>query len=160
MVKMLLFESQIIPSSFLKVDIGQLFGILKTNSLIHNFQKLITKLFIMLHRVSFKNMKKPVLRKTIKVPYGPGGMIYSGYNHLQEATVDGEKYLTAFYGTQTDHPSHTPEHYVDFNVKIQLEPELLIKNNYGFKSRELVKILKIVEQHYEYIKQKWNETFN
>jgi len=52
------------------------------------------------------------LRKTFKVPYGPGGMMFSGYNHLQEATVGGDKYLTAFYGAQTDFPSHTPEYYV------------------------------------------------
>ena len=39
------------------------------------------------------------------------------------------------------------------------EPELLIKDNYGFKSQELTKILKIVEQHYGYIKQRWDETF-
>ena len=56
------------------------------------------------------------LRNTFKIPYGHGGMIYSGYNHLQEATVDGKKYLTAFYGAQTDYPSHTPQYYENFNV--------------------------------------------
>lgn len=56
------------------------------------------------------------LRKTFKVPYGSGGMMFSGYNHLQEATVDGEKHLTAFYGAQTDFPSHTPQYYENFNV--------------------------------------------
>src|SRR5690606_21460590 len=56
------------------------------------------------------------LRKTFKVPYSHGGMMFSGFNHLQEATVDGEKYLTAFYGAQTDFPSHTPEYYEHFNV--------------------------------------------
>lgn len=45
-------------------------------------------------------------------------------------------------------------------AKIHLEPELLIKDNYGFKSQELAKILKIIEQEYEYIKQKWDETYN
>jgi len=56
------------------------------------------------------------LRESFVIPYGHGGMVYSGYNHLQEATVDGEKFLTAFYGTQTDFPSHVLEYYKNFNV--------------------------------------------
>ena len=45
-------------------------------------------------------------------------------------------------------------------AKVHLEPELLIKDNYGFKSQELKQILTIVDQHYEYIKQRWHETFD
>lgn len=45
-------------------------------------------------------------------------------------------------------------------AKVHLEPELSIKDNYGFKSQELRHILTIIDQNYDYIKQQWDETFN
>lgn len=56
------------------------------------------------------------LKETFKIPYGLKGMIYSGYNHLQEASIGGEKYLTSFVAAQTDYPNTIPEYYEDFNV--------------------------------------------
>ena len=65
------------------------------------------------------------------------------------------------YIYSNDHP---PVHVHVFKggseAKVHLEPELMIKDNYGFKSQGLAKILKTIEQHYEYIKQKWDETYN
>lgn len=43
-------------------------------------------------------------------------------------------------------------------AKVHLEPHLLIKDNYGFKSQELRQILVIIDEHYDDIKQKWHET--
>ncbi len=45
-------------------------------------------------------------------------------------------------------------------AKVHLEPELSIKDNYGFKSQELRQILAIIDQHHDTIKQQWDETFN
>ncbi len=43
-------------------------------------------------------------------------------------------------------------------TKIILEPEIFIQSNYGFKSKELKRILEIIVEYYEFILNKWNET--
>lgn len=43
---------------------------------------------------------------------------------------------------------------------MHLEPEILIKYNSGFKSKELRNILLIIEINFDYIKQRWHEPFN
>ncbi len=42
-------------------------------------------------------------------------------------------------------------------TKIVLRPELLVKDNYGFKSQELRQILSIVIEYDEFIVDKWHE---
>jgi hypothetical protein len=72
-----------------------------------------------------------------------------------------EKNGFRFYIYSNDHPPvHVHVVKGDSEAKIHLEPELMIKYNYGFKSNELRKILTIIDGNYEYIKMKWDETFN
>jgi hypothetical protein len=72
-----------------------------------------------------------------------------------------EKNGFRFYIYSNDHPPvHVHVVKGDSEAKIRLEPELMIKYNYGFKSNELRKILTIIDGNYEYIKMKWDETFN
>jgi len=42
-------------------------------------------------------------------------------------------------------------------TKVILLPEILIKDNYGFKSKQLRQIIVSIEEHYELIIEKWNE---
>lgn len=66
-----------------------------------------------------------------------------------------------FYIYSNDHPPvHVHVLKGGSEAKVHLEPELLVKDNYGFKSQELRQILVLVDRHYNYIKQQWNETFN
>ena len=65
------------------------------------------------------------------------------------------------YIYSNDHPPvHVHVLKGDSEAKVHLEPELSIKDNYGFKSQELRQILTIIDQHYDAIKQQWDETFN
>ena len=48
----------------------------------------------------------------------------------------------------------------DTEAKMHLEPEILIKYNFGFKSKELRNILLTIEINFDYIKQRWHEPFN
>lgn len=63
--------------------------------------------------------------KTLKFPFPASGMMYLGFNHLQEATIDGINYLTAFNGVQNDFPANQPGYYQHFNVldHVNLETE-------------------------------------
>jgi hypothetical protein len=66
-----------------------------------------------------------------------------------------------FYFYSNDHlPIHVHVLKGNAEAKIHLEPEILIKYNFGFKSNELRNILLIVENNIDQIKLKWHETFN
>jgi hypothetical protein len=66
-----------------------------------------------------------------------------------------------FYIYSNDHPPiHVHVLKADSEAKIILEPDILIKSNYGFKLNELRKILALVDENYDLIKMKWYETFN
>lgn len=65
-----------------------------------------------------------------------------------------------FYIYSNDHlPIHIHVLKGYAEAKIQFEPGILIKYNYGFNSNELRNILLIVENNIDQIKLKWHETF-
>lgn len=43
-------------------------------------------------------------------------------------------------------------------AKVILVPEILIQDNYGFKTRELRDVIRIIIDNYEFILEKWHET--
>lgn len=45
-------------------------------------------------------------------------------------------------------------------AKVELIPEIELVINVGFKVREIKEILNIVTEHYDYLIQRWYETFN
>lgn len=64
-----------------------------------------------------------------------------------------------FYIYTNDHlPEHVHVVKSGHEVKVVLVPELTITANYGFKSKELRKVIEIIIDHYEFIIEKWHET--
>jgi len=63
-----------------------------------------------------------------------------------------------FYIYTDDHlPVHVHVWKGGSETKVILLPEILIKDNYGFKSKQLRQIIVSIEEHYELIIEKWNE---
>ena len=66
-----------------------------------------------------------------------------------------------FYFFSDEHlPIHIHVKKGGANAKITLVPEIELDRNHGFKPGELKKIFKIVEENYDFMVNKWNETFN
>lgn len=63
------------------------------------------------------------LQKSLKLPAPPKGMIYMGFNHLQEAVLEGSKHLTLFNAARTDYPPEQPEYYQYFNLMEYVDPK-------------------------------------
>lgn len=63
-------------------------------------------------------------QQSLKIPSSPKGMVYLGFNHLQEAEINGAKYLTVFNGVRTDFPATQPEYYQQFNVMDYVNPDV------------------------------------
>lgn len=63
-------------------------------------------------------------KQSLKIPSFPIGMVYLGFNHLQEAEINGAKYLTVFNGARTDFSADQPEYYQQFNVMDYVNPNV------------------------------------
>lgn len=63
-------------------------------------------------------------QQSLRIPSSPKGMVYLGFNHLQEAEINGAKYLTVFNGVRTDFPANQPEYYQQFNVMDYVNPNI------------------------------------
>ena len=63
-----------------------------------------------------------------------------------------------FYLYTDDHlPIHVHVWKGGSEAKVVLVPETMIKDNYGFKSKELRQIVGVIEEHHEFILEKWHE---
>jgi len=63
-----------------------------------------------------------------------------------------------FYIYTDDHlPVHVHVWKGGSEAKIVLIPEILIKDNYGFKAKELRQVIHIIEEYYMLLIDKWNE---
>ena len=63
-----------------------------------------------------------------------------------------------FYIYLNDHlPVHVHVWKGGGECKVLLEPEIIIQDNYDFKSQELKSILRIIAEHYTFIIEKWHE---
>ncbi|MBV6645924.1 MAG: DUF4160 domain-containing protein [Cyclobacteriaceae bacterium] len=66
-----------------------------------------------------------------------------------------------FFFYSNEHlPIHIHVKKAEAAAKLVLEPEILLEKNYGFKPAEVSKIVEIVVEHYEYLIEKWHETFD
>ena len=71
--------------------------------------------------------------------------------------VDGFK----IYIYTDDHiPPHVHVWKGGCEAKILLAQELILKDNYGFKAKELKRILQIIDENFTLIIDKWNEIHN
>ncbi|MEM9338033.1 MAG: DUF4160 domain-containing protein [Bacteroidota bacterium] len=63
-----------------------------------------------------------------------------------------------FYIYTDDHvPVHVHVWKSGSEAKVIVVPEIMLKDNYGFKSKELRQIIDVLEEHYEFIIEKWHE---
>ena len=66
-----------------------------------------------------------------------------------------------FFFYMNEHlPIHVHVQKGGAKAKIKLKPLIHLDKNQGFKPSELNKILEIVVENYEYLIEKWNETFD
>ncbi|MHB2156494.1 DUF4160 domain-containing protein [Calditrichota bacterium GD2] len=68
-------------------------------------------------------------------------------------------YRFFFYSSDGNEPVHVHVERENKIIKIWLDP-VRVCNNFGFNRSELYKILKLVEQHEEKIKEAWHEFFD
>ncbi|EHO41030.1 hypothetical protein Calab_1409 [Caldithrix abyssi DSM 13497] len=68
-------------------------------------------------------------------------------------------YRFFFYSSDGNEPVHVHVERENKITKIWLDP-VRVCNNFGFNRSELYKILKLVEQHEEKIKEAWHEFFD
>ena len=69
-------------------------------------------------------------------------------------------YRFYFYAGDENEPAHVHVEKGDGNAKIWLEPVLDAKYFHSFKNQEKKDIMKIVEENYELLKSKWNDTLH
>jgi hypothetical protein len=66
-----------------------------------------------------------------------------------------------FYFYMNEHlPRHIHVSKGGGEARIILEPEIEIDSVYDFKANEVRQILKIINENYEFLIDKWNETFD
>ena len=66
-----------------------------------------------------------------------------------------------FFFYSNEHlPKHVHIKKGGSKAKLVLEPEVIIDKNHGFKLQEIREIVEIALEHYDYIIEKWNETFS
>lgn len=66
-----------------------------------------------------------------------------------------------FYWFSNEHgPVHIHVSKGGAEARIILKPSIEIDNNYNFKPKELKQILAIIQENYQLIIDKWNETFD
>ena len=64
-----------------------------------------------------------------------------------------------FYIYTDDHlPIHVHVWKGGSEAKVIMVPEIMLKDNYGFKSNELRQLIGVLEDNYEFIIEKWHET--
>lgn len=71
-------------------------------------------------------------------------------------TVEG--YAFRFHSREEER-IHVHVMKAECEVKIWLEPEIEVAENYGFSSKELSSIKLIVKKHYEEIRNEWKNYF-
>lgn len=73
-------------------------------------------------------------------------------------TVDGFRFH--FYASDKDEPPHIHVSKGEGYAKVWLEPNVEAQYFYEYKSREKKQIMKIIEDHEDFLKQEWNDFFN
>jgi hypothetical protein len=65
-----------------------------------------------------------------------------------------EGYKFAIY--PNDHePKHVHVRKAEYQAVINLEPGIEVRNNYGFRNKEIRRILQYINENYEYLLEKW-----
>ena len=72
--------------------------------------------------------------------------------------IDGFRLL--FYSNEGNEPCHIHVKKGNGNAKIWLEPSIQAQYFYGFTAKEIKVIRKIIEEHENLLKEKWNEYFS
>ena len=74
-------------------------------------------------------------------------------------TVFWEKGYRFFFFSREEPRMHIHIYCADGEAKFWLEPQIELAKNYGLSRKQLKEIEKIIEEHYEEIKNAWKKVF-
>jgi len=74
-------------------------------------------------------------------------------------TVFWEKGYRFFFFSREEPRIHIHIYCADGEAKFWLEPQIELAKNYGLSRKQLKEIEKIIEEHYEEIKNAWKKVF-
>ncbi len=74
-------------------------------------------------------------------------------------TIFIEKNYRFFFFSKEEPSIHVHVYCPDGEAKFWIEPEIAIAKNYRLSGSQIEEIIKIIEAHYEEIKNKWKEYF-
>jgi hypothetical protein len=69
-------------------------------------------------------------------------------------------YNFVFYGSDAGEPPHVHVKRDRQEAKFWIDPLIELENNHGFAPHELTIVRKLVEEHREFLLEKWHEFFN
>ena len=83
------------------------------------------------------------LEKSLRMPYVPDGMLYTGFNHLFEISTEKGNQLISFSGgPQTEFTDRDKEFYQEYNLVDLVDPALVSNSNNGFSKEQNAELFK------------------
>ena len=75
-------------------------------------------------------------------------------------TVFSKEGFRFYFFSREEARLHVHVHHAEGEVKVWLDPRIEVAQNHGLKSRQLTKVLRLVNEHEREIREAWKEHFS